>query len=446
DYITVGCDYLGTQMVRLWVIDESGSFDFCDVLLVVQNNMGGCGDISNSNSSITGNIENELNESVQQVQVKAELENGQMLNYITNATGAYAFATALGQRVVVQPTKDVDDMNGISTLDLVKIQKHILAKEALANQYREIAADINNDGRISSLDLVHLRKLILGKVDELSDSDSWRFFSTLNNQEKYTIDPLDEAMRLDWVAVKIGDINLDHDPSRAADRSGNNLVFNVDDFSMNVGSQYAIDVRANNFNDIAGYQYTLKFDPAAFDVTNIKMAEGLGLNDENFALNRVGQGAITTSWNHFEGISVDPETVLFTLIIEAKKAVALSEAMTINSSVTPAEAYNSQDQISDIALNFNSEAVAPNEFVLLQNRPNPFTDATAVGFHLPEATNITLTVFDVTGKVVHVRTGDFAKGYNEILIKKKELTASGVLYYQLDSETYTATKKMIHVK
>jgi len=40
--ITVGCADVGTKQVRMYVVDASGSWDFCDVLLVVQNHMQGC--------------------------------------------------------------------------------------------------------------------------------------------------------------------------------------------------------------------------------------------------------------------------------------------------------------------------------------------------------------------------------------------------------------------
>ncbi|MDH3650847.1 MAG: T9SS type A sorting domain-containing protein, partial [Saprospiraceae bacterium] len=42
-YIELGCDHVGVQMVRLWVISQpSGTVDFCDVLLVVQSDFSGC--------------------------------------------------------------------------------------------------------------------------------------------------------------------------------------------------------------------------------------------------------------------------------------------------------------------------------------------------------------------------------------------------------------------
>jgi hypothetical protein len=65
--------------------------------------------------------------------------------------------------------------NGVSTLDLVKIQKHLLGIETINNPYDLIAADANNSQNVSAIDLVELRKLILGIYTELPANKSWRF-------------------------------------------------------------------------------------------------------------------------------------------------------------------------------------------------------------------------------------------------------------------------------
>jgi len=45
DFLDVGCNYLGEQIVRIWVVSQpSGGVDFCDVLLSVQDNFNACPD------------------------------------------------------------------------------------------------------------------------------------------------------------------------------------------------------------------------------------------------------------------------------------------------------------------------------------------------------------------------------------------------------------------
>jgi hypothetical protein len=66
-----------------------------------------------------------------------------------------------------------------------------------------------------------------------------------------------------------------------------------------------------------------------------------------------------------------------------------------------------------------------------------------IGFTLPEAMDATVTVYDVTGKVVRVIEGSYAAGYNEVKVNRKDLAATGVMYYRLDASDFTATKKMV---
>jgi hypothetical protein len=181
-------------------------------------------------------------------------------------------------------------------------------------------------------------------------------------------------------------------------------------------------------------------------LVDISFGEAIQLGAENFALHRSDAGMISTSWNHSDAIDLEAGDVLFTLEFEALDNAELRNTLTINSTMTAAEAYNSLDQVSEVALHFGDKAVNSNEFVLYQNRPNPFTESTVVGFNLPEADYVKITVFDVTGKTVHIESGDFEKGYNEVKMSSKDIKAKGVLYYQIDTQAFTATKKMIHLK
>ena len=99
----------------------------------------------------------------------------------------------------------------------------------------------------------------------------------------------------------------------------------------------------------------------------------------------------------------------------------------------------------DVVLEFRDEDsyLTGKQYVLYQNVPNPFSDQTVIGFELPEKMQATVSIYDVAGKVLRIIEVDGAKGYNEIEVKRIDLKAAGVLYYQLDTEDFTATKRMI---
>lgn len=119
----------------------------------------------------------------------------------------------------VSPEKNDDPLNGVSTLDAVLIQRHILGIEKLNSAFKLIAADINKDGKITAADLTELRKLILGTNSAFFNNKSWRFvdkayrFADATSAqgeafpEIYSINNLNVNMTTDFVAIKTGDVN-----------------------------------------------------------------------------------------------------------------------------------------------------------------------------------------------------------------------------------------------
>ncbi|NND07084.1 MAG: T9SS type A sorting domain-containing protein [Saprospiraceae bacterium] len=106
-------------------------------------------------------------------------------------------------------------------------------------------------------------------------------------------------------------------------------------------------------------------------------------------------------------------------------------------------------------LNLNIPADAANQslgyrldeaFTLEQNRPNPFQDETVIGFILPASMQATISVHDVTGRVLREVKGDFTKGKNMISFRKDDLGVSGILYYRLQAGEFSATRRMIMLK
>jgi hypothetical protein len=85
-------------------------------------------------------------------------------------------------------------------------------------------------------------------------------------------------------------------------------------------------------------------------------------------------------------------------------------------------------------------------FELYQNEPNPFKDKTVIGFQLPAAAAATLTVYDERGRVLYTQKGDYGKGYNAMVLDRTLLKTSGVMYYTLETETASATRKMVQMK
>ena len=149
-----------------------------------------------------------------------------------------------------------------------------------------------------------------------------------------------------------------------------------------------------------------------------------------------------TSWND----EATSGGVLLSLVIRANTHVSLSEVLGVSSAYTVAEAYKQHDGITELAINFGTGAVATAGFELYQNTPNPFKGETRIGFNLPEAADATISIQDVTGKVLCVTRVQAVKGYNMVTLNSNDVGAVGVLSYTVTTADFNATKQMIIVE
>ncbi len=88
----------------------------------------------------------------------------------------------------------------------------------------------------------------------------------------------------------------------------------------------------------------------------------------------------------------------------------------------------------------------PHAFVLRQNTPNPFNPSTAISFTLPAPGNVSLVVYDATGrKVTELVRGFHAAGEHSAVWNAKGC-ASGVYFAVLKAGERTETRKMLLVR
>ena len=220
------------------------------------------------------------------------------------------------------------------------------------------------------------------------------------------------------------------------------IILVVAEQTVAAGNTVEIPVTAANFNEVFGYQFTMNLEGASFVGVQ---AGAIELNANNVGV--ISNEVVTMSFASNEGVTVRDNEVLFTLVVKADKAGKISEMMNINSNVTRAESYVGTDlSVGNVSLNVRTAPVADATIALFQNEPNPFKGQTTVSFEMPSAAAATISIYDVTGKLVNVRKVDANKGMNSEIFTTSELGATGVLYYTLESGDFTATKKMIIIE
>ena len=93
----------------------------------------------------------------------------------------------------------------------------------------------------------------------------------------------------------------------------------------------------------------------------------------------------------------------------------------------------------------------PTDFALDQNYPNPFNPTTLIAYSLPEASAVTLQVFDINGRLVQTLVnGSQEAGRYKVEWNGRNMTgaqvASGLYIYRIQTENFSSVKRMMLVK
>ena len=88
----------------------------------------------------------------------------------------------------------------------------------------------------------------------------------------------------------------------------------------------------------------------------------------------------------------------------------------------------------------------PQDFVLHQNYPNPFNPATTITYSLPEARDVTLTVYNVLGQRVALLVNQFHTAGTFVVNFDASRLASGLYVYQLRAGDNVQNKTMLLIK
>lgn len=379
-----------------------------------------------SRGTLAGNIQTSYdNGMIQRVDVEARVNGSQPLTTSTSTTGSYSFAIPEGANTVqITPSKDINHLNGVDIVDIVLIQNHIIGKSMIGDEnYKLVAADVNNDGRINGMDVIAIQRVTLQKEESFPDNKSWRFFDTEAGEETVTVTELSDDKSVDFVGIKIGDV--DQKGVNLA-RSASALSFTAHETVLQKGQTTTI--RLNRDHAIAAYQFALKYDGSKVAITRIS---GSGLTEENW--NATGPNEVRVMYAGELGEYIDVELV-------AEADVNLSDVLAI----TDAEGFQAMAVTRDAGVvQVNLDYGVDNNFNLYQNSPNPARTQTVINFTLPEAKTAKLSFFDVSGKVLNVVEREFAQGINSVTVDVNQLGAAGVIYYQLETDQHTQTRKMV---
>jgi hypothetical protein len=374
----------------------------------------------------------------------------------TNQFGQYSFQhNEPGKHYYIKGYNNNDFKNGVSTLDLIHIQRHLLGIKSIDSPYQLIAADANRNGRISVTDLLELRKLILGVYDVLPNNTSWRFGNAQPElihlypwgfNETIDIEALEKDVNhADFTGVKIGDVNGDVKThltsSEVSKRNNSKFQLSIAEKLIKHDEPEKIEIKARNNYELAGLQFALQCSGSHVE----QIISGvLEIEDDQYVFT---DGMLHLSWIANESVDIAAGDVLFTIVLSSKHTGPLSALLHLTDDILSPEAYIGNDlEKYDLELSFNS-GNDQDQNTLFPSEPNPFTSSTMIRFQLEHAGTASLRFYDMAGHLLSEIRRPFDAGMNEIEISNQDLNLDeGVILYQLQGDGFIAVQRMVLMK
>ena len=385
------CDHIGTQEIIIELEDNIGRKANKSILITINDPDEVCAAVA-SYVSISGKVLDRNGKKIKQANVELFGESSYNAAYVEN--GDFVLDNVLIENeYTVSAKKDDDPFNGITTLDLVLISKHILGNHNLNSPYELIAADINNNGQISVEDILELRKMILYQQTDFSNHDSWQVISNLMDLSDPLSQVVDEPLKLDFdqvsgsldfTAVKIGDLSNNAIPGREAH------LCHAEDQSHSADELISLKLNSNLNENMQGFQIALNIPADTYEFLDCTTA----LKDFGPAnFHYINETLLISYAKEIEGAELD-----LNIQLKAIKAGRLSSNIKINERAMQAEIYTEELNSKKLNLTFTEKEQAP---IQAQSKaifsPNPFTHSSLISFETTDGAQAVLKVYDGKG-------------------------------------------------
>lgn len=457
--ITFTCLEEGINLVKVYaaieLADGSYAHDHVFVKVDIEDNSDICPD-SNNNAqvgNVSGLVYTEDGRLVPNVSLQLyEAFTDEFKNRDTSDnSGSYQ----LGQipensYYYMMPDLDTDPLNGITTLDLVRLQRHIIGLLKLDSPYKIVAADINRDNRVTASDIIDLRRAILRLSSTFDTEDAWRFVNANYNflDNRY---PLDDQLvkelyvtythpEVDLLAMKVGDLDgsVVIDKLKAASNRST-LLLQTDDVNFQKGEDLTASLKVEEDLEISGFQFAINYDSEHLEVADVSTL----ISDLDVHINDNQEGIIYVSGTSTENVSVTSGSELISIDFIARADGKLSDNMDLHSELLNAEIYTDDFLAKNLSLDFINRS---DDFSVNQNAPNPFSQTTSIYVENPFDTEIHITISDITARVYLDQKVKMKAGQKTIQIDSKSLGGQGVYYYTINNGIEVVSKKMILMK
>ena len=273
-----------------------------------------------------------------------------------------------------------------------------------------LVGDVSGDGTVSAYDAALILKFVVGLID------------------KFPIEYL-----------------MGNSPSNALEHD---YEVSIPSFGVTQGQRIAVPIFINDVPEYLAGGISLKYDSTVLKPVSAytKLSEVYWQSNINLAGEvRVGFASVPTNTESAQSKDETLFVVEFDVLADAEGKVS--------------ELILEQVQLSDslsIKKTDGLITVLPTESRLYQNYPNPFNPETWIPFKLAQNTPVTINIYNTKGQLIRtislgkknagVYTSRDKAVYWDGRSSEGSKVASGLYFYTLQAENFTATRKMVILK
>jgi len=442
--LVLDCNDLGAFQYAIEIITGDGNSSICSNMINLIDPDTVCGSRPEM-ATLAGMVYSTRGEPMKEVEM--QLSNNDTHHTLTDQFGIYAFDDLpMGTACQVSPIYDKNPSLGISTFDLVLIQRHILGLQTFSNPYQYIAADVNLNGKIDISDLLEIRGLILYQIEHFSASPSYRFIAA-DHQFDDPLNPLSETIvdghycanientqiDLNFLSIKMGDIDGTNPVNVKNQVEARNLAeyaLHFEDEYLVAGQETAVDIFNTCNENMTALQFVLTTTQGKINA----VVPGKSMDGNIHHTGNTGHFA----WTQYD--QKIPEKLL-TLYLTVDETILLSDVLNVDAN-KPALHFDQRGVSGKVDLVSKNLLEEYSVNILGQNQPNPFATKTLIPFYLHTAGNASLSIRDLEGKTIHSHTSNYDKGWHEHEILARDF-AAGIYFYELRQGSSIQIKKMI---
>ncbi|MEO8210120.1 MAG: T9SS type A sorting domain-containing protein [bacterium] len=250
-------------------------------------------------------------------------------------------------------------------------------------------------------------------------------------------------------------------PSPACGANQNCYRGDYDGMTANPKSSFSVwyDGRSGTYQNIGAYfpDYAMKVNPPAISIDNGNttifraVVPAVKLYTDTIVFTATvtpppASGALTVTFPGGNKMTSFPDS-----LVASVHAAPLTSAGNYTITVTGKGPNGTPIHIRTVALTVGLVGVSsvneiPVNYQLSQNFPNPFNPSTKINYSLKNKSEVTLSIFDVSGKLVQTIVKGVQSPGSYFVEFNGAALSSGAYYYKLETEFFTDTKKMLLVK